>query len=68
MLTKPSPDEIYDYIRAYQREEGYPPTIREMSAHFDRSTSVIWSRMRFLKQQGRIQHLKGRPRAIRLVG
>ena len=24
--------QIYDYIRAYQQEKGYPPSVREMAA------------------------------------
>lgn len=67
MLTQPSTDQVLDFICEYMTHEGFPPTIRDMSAHFKRSTSVIWLRLRRLEEEGRIRQRKGKPRTLMLV-
>jgi repressor LexA len=59
--------DLLDYIRQYIGANGYPPTIREMAAGCDiSSTSVVNNYLVILEKEGKISRDRGRARGLRL--
>ena len=57
--------EILDYLRKSQREEGIMPTTREIQRHFGfASQTAAMSHLRALERKGAIQRLAGKARAV----
>lgn len=61
--------EIYDFIVAYTRKHGYPPTVREIGAHVGlASPSTVHVHLAKLEEAGYIRRDPTKPRALELVG
>jgi repressor LexA len=59
--------EIYDYLVEYYRENGYPPTIREIGFRFGiRSTKGVVDHLTALERKGYIRRVLGKSRALEL--
>lgn len=57
--------QIYDFIRAYQHEKGYPPSVREMAAAVGLSSpSTVHAHLAALEDHGLIKRDKTKPRAL----
>lgn len=57
--------QIYDFIRSYQREKGYPPSVREMAAAVGLSSpSTVHAHLAALEDHGLIKRDKTKPRAL----
>lgn len=57
--------QIYDFIRSYQLEKGYPPSVREMAAAVGLSSpSTVHAHLSALEQHGLIRRDKTKPRAL----
>ena len=57
--------QIYDYIRAYQLEKGYPPSVREIAAAVGLSSpSTVHAHLNALEEMGLIKRDAAKPRAI----
>ena len=57
--------QIYDYIRAYQLEKGYPPSVREIAAAVGLSSpSTVHAHLNALEELGLIKRDAAKPRAI----
>ncbi len=70
-FTKANVDEtvnmVYDFIRSYIQENGYPPAVRDICAGVGvRSTSTIHGHLKRLQETGRIAYSSGKRRAITL--
>ncbi len=70
-FTKANIDEtvnmVYDFIRTYIQEKGYPPAVRDICAGVGvRSTSTIHGHLKRLQESGRIAYSSGKRRAITL--
>lgn len=62
-------DQIVEFILAFQRDRGYPPTIREIGdAVRLRSTATVSARLDQLEGEGRIRRDQHIPRSVRVVG
>jgi repressor LexA len=61
--------EIYDFILAYARRHGYPPTVREIGAEVGlASPSTVHVHLSKLEQAGYLRRDPTKPRALELVG
>jgi repressor LexA len=61
--------EIYDFIVAYARRHGYPPTVREIGAEVGlASPSTVHVHLAKLEQAGYLRRDPTKPRALELVG
>jgi len=61
--------ELYEYIRSFQRDNRFPPTVREIQAHFGiKSTASVSYYLKQLEAEGLIRHSKQKKRCIEVVG
>src|SRR3970040_1476539 len=61
--------EIYDFVIAYARKHGYPPTVREIGARVGlASPSTVHVHLSKLEQAGYLRRDPTKPRALELVG
>ena len=61
--------DIYNYIRSFQRENRFPPTVREIQTHFGiKSTASVSYYLKQLEAEGLICHSKQKKRCIEVVG
>lgn len=57
--------QIYDFIRSYQKEKGYPPSVREMAAAVGLSSpSTVHAHLSALEDLGFIKRDATKPRAL----
>lgn len=57
--------QIYDYIKQYQKENGYPPSVREMAAAVGLSSpSTVHAHLSALEDHGLIKRDASKPRAL----
>lgn len=57
--------QIYDFIRSYQKEKGYPPSVREMAAAVGLSSpSTVHAHLSVLEDLGLIKRDATKPRAL----
>lgn len=60
---------IYDFIRSYTGEHGYPPSVREIgSAVGLASPSTVHMHLKVLEEQGLIRRDSKKPRTIEVMG
>lgn len=60
--------EVFEYIETFIRENPYPPTIREIAAHFCMSVKGAYDHLKALERKGRIRSGGGRSRKIEIIG
>ena len=61
--------ELYDYIKAFQLENGFPPTVREIQKKFGiKSTASVFYYLKQLENQNLIRKSKLKNRSIEIVG
>lgn len=59
--------QIYDFIKSYQQEKGYPPSVREMATAVGLSSpSTVHAHLSALEARGLIKRDKTKPRALEL--
>ena len=68
-MTKPTltarQNELLEYLRHYQRENGLMPSTREIQTHFGfASQTAAISHLRALEKKGTIRRLAGKARAV----
>lgn len=57
--------QIYDFIRSYQKDKGYPPSVREMAAAVGLSSpSTVHAHLSALEEHGLIKRDATKPRAL----
>jgi repressor LexA len=60
--------EIYEFVVAYARDHGYPPTVREIGAEVGlASPSTVHAHLAKLEQNGYLRRDPTKPRALELV-
>ena len=61
--------ELFDYIRNFQQDSGFPPTVREIQSHFGiKSTASVAYYLKQLEAEGLIRKSKQKKRCIEVVG
>lgn len=61
--------EIYEYIVEYTKEHLFPPTIREIGAALELSSSqTVWNHLQMLETLGLIGVKRGAGCGIKLIG
>ena len=61
-------EKIYRFIVDYITENGFAPTIREISKEVNICTSNVLHYLTMLEIDGRIKTKRNSPRAIRVIG
>lgn len=65
----PMRQQILDYVTAYTRENGFPPTVREISAAVGlRSPSTVHSHLKILQEGGYLEKGDHKTRALTVKG
>ncbi len=60
---------IYDFIVKFFTENGYAPSVREISEAVGmKSTSSVYHHLSVLEDMGKIEIKRNQPRAIKVVG
>ena len=70
-MRKPLTDrqnQIFSYIQKRIRQDGYPPTIREIGGQFGFSEKAAYDHLNALQKKEYIKREPGKPRAIAIMG
>lgn len=60
--------EIYDFLRVYTENKGYPPSVREICEAVNlRSTSTVHGHLKRLEKKGLIKRDPTKPRALEIM-
>jgi len=60
--------EIYEYLKTYTENKGYPPSIREIGEAVSlRSTSTVYGHLKRLEKEGMIKRDPSKPRALEIA-
>lgn len=60
--------ELFDFLRDFLREKGYPPTLREIASHFGlRGPKAPQKTLQILQKKGYIRKVPGGSRAIEIL-
>jgi Mn-dependent DtxR family transcriptional regulator len=59
---------VFEYIKAYRRERGIPPTFREIARHFGVSLQAVQNTVGFICKKGLLTWAKGRSRTLTPAG
>ena len=61
--------ELFDFIRSFSQEKGFPPTVREIQSHFGiRSTASVAYYLKQLEEENLIHRSKQKKRCLEIVG
>ena len=60
-------DRILTYIKAYQAQTGYPPTLGEIGAAVGKSRSVVHYHVNAMIEAGIVERRGHSPRAIKVL-
>lgn len=59
--------EILDFIGSFAKEKGYPPSLREIGAHFRIAPPSVLEHLRALEKKGFIRRLPFKPRCLEIL-
>ena len=60
---------IVDYAAEYMIKNGYPPTVRDITAELGyKSTSTVFEKLGKMRQDGIINNIDGSPRTLTVPG
>ena len=61
--------ELFDFIRSFSQEKGFPPTVREIQSRFGiRSTASVAYYLKRLEEENLIRRSKQKKRCLEIVG
>jgi SOS-response transcriptional repressor LexA len=58
---------MLDFIAEHVEDHGYPPSVREIGKHVDRSPQVVLIHLDRLESEGYLTRAPGIPRSLRLM-
>jgi repressor LexA len=66
--VKDKQSEIYDFLKTYTANKGYPPSVREICEAVSlRSTSTVHGHLKRLEKKGMIKRDPSKPRALEIA-
>lgn len=57
--------EVLTFINDFSKENNYPPTFREISAHFGISLRAVQDHLAALQKKGFLMHTPGKSRTLK---
>src|SRR5512135_460712 len=60
--------EILDFIQGFIAKEGYPPSLREIGAHFGMKPPSVLDHLRALERKGYLRRKASRSRSLEMLG
>ena len=65
----PTQEKVFDFLKGHLREQGFPPTLREIASHFGlRGPKAPQKTLIILERKGYIRKVPGGSRAIEIIG
>jgi len=65
----PTQEKVFDFLKDFIREKGFPPTLREIASHFGlRGPKAPQKTLNILERKGCIRKVPGGSRAIEILG
>ena len=59
--------EILDFIRQFVLKAGYPPTVREIGAHFGFVPRSVFDHLKALERKGYLHRETGKSRSLQIL-
>src|SRR5512147_530800 len=60
-------EEIFSFIRAFIRERGYPPSVREIGEHFHIYPRAVFDHLRALEKKGYLRRRGALSRGLEVL-
>jgi repressor LexA len=60
--------EILDFLQSFVAREGYPPSLREIGAHFGMKPPSVLDHLRALERKGHLRRKASRSRSMEMIG
>jgi repressor LexA len=67
MELTPRQREIFNFVRAFVREKGYPPSIREIGKHFNIYPRAVFDHLKALEKKGYLKRQSLMSRGIEVL-
>jgi repressor LexA len=65
----PTQEKVFDFLKDFLREKGFPPTLREIASHFGlKGPKAPQKTLNILERKGYIRKIPGGSRAIEIIG
>jgi len=59
--------EVLDFVRAFAAEQGYPPTVREIGAHFGFVPRSVFDHLKALERKGYLRRRSSKSRSLEIL-
>ena len=56
--------EVLNFVRAFAAEQGYPPTVREIGAHFGFVPRSVFDHLKALERKGYLRRRSSKSRSL----
>ncbi len=59
--------EVLDFVRAFAADQGYPPTVREIGAHFGFVPRSVFDHLKALERKGYLRRRSSKSRSLEIL-
>ena len=59
--------EIFDFVRAFIKERGYPPSVREIGQQFNIYPRAVFDHLKALERKGYLKRRGSMPRGLEVL-
>jgi repressor LexA len=59
--------EVLEFIRKFMTQEGYPPTVREIGAHFGFVPRSVFDHLKALERKGYLRRVASKSRSLQIL-
>src|SRR4030043_1193465 len=67
-VLTPTQEKVFDFLKYFLREKGFPPTLREIASHFGlKGPKAPQKTLNILERKGYIRKVPGGSRAIEIL-